>query len=94
MEEIDRLTCSAISSQELEKVRNKVETSILYSEIKALDKAMTLAMFELFGDAKLANQEIEKYKSLNVNDLLNNAMKLFRPENSSTLYYCSNNNHK
>jgi len=72
---------------ELQKVKNLIEASIVYSEINCLDKAMTLGYFELLGDANLANNEVHKYQSVSSDDIVNVAKKLFQENNSTTLLY-------
>jgi hypothetical protein len=43
------------------------------------------------GDAELMNTELEKYSAVTSEDILNESKNIFRQENSSTLYYYSNN---
>jgi zinc protease len=42
-------------------VKNKTESTLVFSEMSLLDKAMNLAYFELLGDGELMNQESGKY---------------------------------
>ena len=51
-----------VKENELLKVQNKAEASLIYSELNILNKAMTLASFELMGDANLINIETELYQ--------------------------------
>ncbi|MBI4645148.1 MAG: insulinase family protein, partial [Bacteroidia bacterium] len=87
--EIEQLSTHAISSIELEKVKNKAETAFAGFNINVLNKAMNLASYELTGDAEDLNKEIEKYSSVTIANTRDTAGKIFQPENCSTLYYYS-----
>ena len=49
--EIDKICNNAIEEIELQKVKNRVEAMMEFSEMRVLDKAMNLAYYELLGDA-------------------------------------------
>jgi hypothetical protein len=74
----------------LQKVKNRVEAIMEFSEMRVLEKAMNLAYYELLGDAAQANELLARYASVTTADITLEAMKLFRPENCSTLYYYAN----
>ncbi len=80
---------NGISEAELQKVKNKVTSVLLFSDMSVLNKAMGLAAFELRGDANLINKEQENYDKVQVEDVIRCAKQLFRKENSNTLYYQS-----
>lgn len=81
---------SPVSAYELEKVKNKIESTMIFSEMSILDKAMNLAYFELLGNADWFNQEIDAYLKIKAKDLQQTAKTLFKKENSSTLLYLAN----
>ena len=89
-EELEKLKNELVVPEELTKVQNKVESTMIFSEMSLLDKAMNLAFFELLGDANLLNTETQKYLSITSNDIQKQAQNIFRKENSSTLYYLAN----
>lgn len=89
-QQLDRLKEERIEEQELQKVKNKVESTMLFSELSILDKAMNLAFFEMLSKAEDYNREVEKYSAISSEDILRVANAVFRKENSSTLYYQSN----
>jgi zinc protease len=60
---------------------------MVFSEMSLLDKAMNLAHYELMGDADGFNHETEKYLAVTAAQIKEQANKLFRKENSSTLVY-------
>jgi len=76
-----------VEENELRKVKNKVLSAHLFSELNVLNKAMSLATSELMGDANLVNNEIAFYESVTAVEMQNVAIDIFRDENSNTLYY-------
>lgn len=88
IQELSKLTLELVTDYELEKVKNKFESGKKFSGINYLSKATNLAYFELLSKAEDINEEVEKYRAVTPEDLKRVATMLFRPENSSTLYYC------
>lgn len=74
---------------ELEKVKNKIESTMAFSEMSILNKAMNLAYYELLGDVEMINTELDRYLSVSLDDIKRVSSELFRKENSSTLIYLS-----
>jgi predicted Zn-dependent peptidase len=89
-EELDRISTELVPDAELTKVKNKMESTMVFSEMSLLDKAMNLAYFELLGDANELNLETQKYLDVNSEEIRLQAKQIFRKENSSTLYYLAN----
>jgi predicted Zn-dependent peptidase len=89
-EELNRISTELVPVDELTKVKNKMESTMVFSEMSLLDKAMNLAYFELLGDADQLNVETQKYLNVSAEDIRNQAKHIFRKENSSTLYYLAN----
>ena len=86
-EQLEILKSGEIPADELTKVKNKTESTIIFSEMSLLEKGMNLAWSELLGDADLINHETEKYLAVTAADIKEQANKLFRRDNSSTLIY-------
>jgi len=86
-EELEQLKTELVPADELTKVKNKVESTMIFSEMALLDKAMNLAQFELFGDADMLNRETEKYLAVTAEEIKDLSNQLFRRDNSSTLIY-------
>ncbi|GAB3525743.1 pitrilysin family protein [Pontibacter brevis] len=76
-----------VDEEELNKVKNQAETSIVFSEIELLNRAMNLAYSKLMGDANLINQEGEKVQAVTPQDILRCAKEVLDPNNCSTLLY-------
>ncbi len=89
--ELDLIKTELVSVEELNKVKNKMESTMVFAEMSLLDKAMNLAYFELLGDAAELNQEVDKYLRVSAEEIRQVARKIFCPENSSTLYYKAEN---
>lgn len=85
--ELERISTELVPVDELTKVKNKMESTMVFSEMSLLDKAMNLAYFELLGDADGLNSEIQKYLDVSAEEIRAQAAHIFRKENSSTLYY-------
>src|SRR5690606_34065564 len=85
--ELEELGQVRISEDELRKVKNKIESTLMFAELSILDKAMNLAFYELLGDADIYNREIERYLTVTDEDIKRVASETFRKENSSTLIY-------
>ncbi len=90
-EELDKLKNELVSEPELQKVKNKTESTIAFEDMTVMNRANSLAYYELLGDANLMNRELEKYNSVTTRDILQESRNIFRDENSSTMYYYSNN---
>lgn len=90
-DELDKLKNELVSDEELTKVKNKIESTIVFAELSILDKAMNLAYYELLGDADLYNHEVEKYLNISAEEIQRVAQETFRKENSSTLMYNARN---
>ena len=86
-EELEKLKTVEIPADELTKVQNKTESTMIFSEMSLLDKAMNLASFELLGDADMMNHETAKYLAVTPEQIKEVANKIFRKDNSSTLIY-------
>lgn len=86
-EELEIIKQELVAADELTKVKNKTESTMVFSEMSLLDKAMNLAQFELFGDANKLNLETDKYLAVTAEQIQKQAKEIFRKENSSTLIY-------
>jgi predicted Zn-dependent peptidase len=86
-EEIEAICQYGITDSELEKVKNKAESTLVFGEMSSLNKAMNLAYAELMGDAHLINKEADAIRAVTADDIKSEANALFRSENCSTLHY-------
>jgi zinc protease len=88
-EELNRLKKEGITDSELEKVKNKTESIISFEDMSVMNRANSLALYELLGDASLMNSELDRYRKVTTEDILKESNAVFRESNSSTLYYFS-----
>ena len=88
-EEIEQLQQELISEQELQKVKNKTESMLAFEDMSLMSRASSLAIYELLGDAQLINTELTRYQAVTPESIQEEARKILRPENCSTLYYMS-----
>lgn len=86
-EEIVRLQQELISENELQKVKNKTESMLAFEDMSLMSRASSLAIYELLGDAQLINTELNRYQEVTPEAIQEEARRILRPENCSTLYY-------
>ncbi len=89
-QEIDRLLNDGIPTEELQKIKNKAESTLVFQEMGILNKAMNLAYFELLGDANRINEETEIYQSITEDEIMTEARQRFQKNCVSVLYYKCN----
>ncbi len=78
-----------ISSEELIKVKNKMESVLVYSELSLLDKAINLAYFELLGNADRLNEERNNYLKVTELEVMEVAKKILMENHENLLIYHS-----
>ena len=76
-----------VDAQELQKVKNQAESSLVFGEIDLLNRALGLAYAKLIGDVNLVNDEGRRIQAVTVPAVRQAAELVLRPENCSTLYY-------
>lgn len=85
--EIAKMQNELVAADELQKCKNKIESTVTYSEADVLNKATNLAISELLGDANLINLEIENYQKVTAEGIKEQANKILQKTNCSTLFY-------
>jgi predicted Zn-dependent peptidase len=86
-EEIELVKITPPAVEEMEKVQNRAESGLEFSNLSVLNKAMKLSMAELLGDIELANDEISRFRAVKSTDCTEFAKRIFTPSNCSTLFY-------
>lgn len=89
-EELTKIKNEKVSESELEKVKNKTESAIAFEDMSVMNRASSIAMYELLGDAQLMNTELSKYQQVTVADIQKLSNEIFDENNSNTLYYYAN----
>ena len=86
-EELELLQQELVDEQELEKVKNKFESTQIFGNINYLNVATNLAWYELLGRAEDMEKEVDRYRSVTAEQLRAVAQSAFRKENGVILYY-------
>ena len=89
-EVLEKMKEETVTDTELQKVKNKTESMIAFEDMSLMNRANSLAYYELLGDAALMNTELDKYSAITVQDIREESRRIFRKENSNTLYYIAN----
>ncbi len=90
-EELKKLQQDGITVSELEKVKNKAESAMAFEDMSVMNRAQSIAMYELLGDANLINSELSKYQEVTADEILKESRIIFDENNCSTMYYLSDN---
>lgn len=80
-----------VSEEEVQRVKNSVESQYVMDRVTLLNKAMNLAISDALGDVDLVNTSLDRYLSLTRNDVVEATRRYFLPNNCSTLYYLPQN---
>jgi len=80
-----------ISEKELQKVKNKTESLLAFEDMSLTNRASSLAIYELLGDANLINKELGLYQAVTAEQIIAESKTIFDKNNCNTLYYYSQN---
>jgi len=86
-EELEDIKQNGVTENELSKVKHKIESSLCFSEVSILNRAISLAFFEWLGDAALINHQQEKYQTVTRDQIKEIANSIFTENNCSELIY-------
>jgi predicted Zn-dependent peptidase len=86
-EEVEKLVAHGVEEKELQKAKNKTESLIAFEDMSLMNRANSLAYYELLGNADLMNSELGKYQAVTAEEIKAEAVKIFDPNNCSTLFY-------
>jgi zinc protease len=85
--EIAKLSTELISAYELQKVMNRHESSLVYSESSVMSKAQNLCYYAWLGQPELINTEIEILRAITPAMIQDYAQRTFVPEKEILLTY-------
>jgi zinc protease len=88
---LQQIQAEPVPEMELQKVKNKTESMIAFEDMSVMNRAGSLAYYELLGDASWMNFELEKYATVTTADILQESRNIFRSGNANTIYYLSDN---
>ena len=78
---------NCISSHDLQKVKNRVESIILQNDIKIEDRSSSLAVAECFSCAEDFNDETNRYFAVTEEQINTLCHNMFRRKQEATMYY-------
>ena len=90
LEEVEKMKTELLDVKEVQKVINKTESMICFEDMSIMNRAQSLAFYELLGDAALMNDELAKYQTVTPELIQSTAKTIFSEGNRNTLYYYSN----
>lgn len=85
--ELNELKEKSLGEEELQKLKNKTESALIYSEVNILNKAMNLAYFEVLNKAELINEQAEAYKLVTTQKIQEVALAIFSEDRVCELNY-------
>ena len=86
-EQLQELSEDLVDEHELEKVKNKFESTQIFNNLSYLNVATNLAWYELIGKAEDIDTESDRYRAVSSEQLKAVASKVFNKQNASVLYY-------
>jgi len=89
LEEIEKIKNEILDAKEVQKVINKTESVICFEDMSIMNRAHSLAYYELLGDADLMNKELGMYQRVTLAMIQHTAQQIFQENNRNTLYYYS-----
>jgi predicted Zn-dependent peptidase len=84
---LTKLKQDLVDEKELQKVKNKTESALAFEDMSVMNRANSLAFYELLGNANLMNEELDKYQAVTTEAIRKHAQQIFDVNNSNTLYY-------
>ncbi|MCB0477957.1 MAG: insulinase family protein [Crocinitomicaceae bacterium] len=87
-EQIDKLIAEGVTEEEMEIVKNKIETDFYSTNSRVGGISESLANFHVyFGSADQINKQMEKYLSVTKEDIMRVAKKYYVKDNRIVLHY-------
>ncbi len=84
---VEELKNVLVGEEELTKVKNQAESTLLFGEVELLERCMALAFAANLGDAALVNTESEKIQAVTATDINRVANQYLDECNCTILYY-------
>ncbi|MCU0466980.1 MAG: insulinase family protein [Arcicella sp.] len=86
-EVLDDFLKNPVTEEELVKVKNQAESTLIFSEVELLNRAMNLAFAANAGNVEYANEESTKIQAVSTEDIAKYANQILDKNNCSTMYY-------
>lgn len=92
-EQIERVKSEMVTEQELQKLKNQIESGFVQSNASVAGIAESLANYHMYyGDANLINTEIDRYLAVTAADIQEAAKKYYAEDNRVVLYFLFDEN--
>ncbi len=88
-EVLEGVRTQVVSEEELAKVKNQAEATLVFSEVEVLNRAFSLAMATVQGDTEIVNRQAEEIQAVSPEQLHKAAQEVLAPEKANTLIYKS-----
>ena len=89
LNEVEKIKNEILPLAEVQKVINKTESMICFEDMSIMNRAHSLAFYELLGDGNLMNTELANYQAVTPELMQATAQNIFKESNRNTLYYYS-----
>jgi zinc protease len=86
-EELQKMIEIPLSDRELEKIKNKAESNLIFSESSVMNKSMSLAYYEYLENIDLINNEVAIYNKITKADIQRVAKEMFDKDDCVELIY-------
>ncbi len=84
---IEDIRKNSVSEEELEKVKNQAESTLIFSEVELMNRALHLAYASALGDIEIINMEKKQIQKVTTEKIKQLADIILKSSNSSTLFY-------
>ena len=84
---VEEIKKTMVSKDELTKVKNQAESTLLFGEVELLERCMALAFAANLGDPEIINKESEKIQSITAEELNRVANLYLKKTNCTVMYY-------
>jgi len=85
--EIQKIKEELVDTEELQKIKNSLISSVCFSEVSINHKAINLAYYEMLGNVNLINEQEKDFIKVTPQDIQRVAKSLFTKENCSEIHY-------
>jgi zinc protease len=84
---VEQFRAEKPSEEELLKVKNQAESTLVFGEMELLNRAMGIAYAAFLGNVNLVNEELQRLNSVTTAHIHTMAHEVLKAENCSTMYY-------
>jgi zinc protease len=85
--ELEKIKSKKLNKMTMRKLKNNLESQIVFSEINIVNKSANLCYFESIGKAEMINEEIGHYLTINEDELSEACLAYLNPENCFRFLY-------